>query len=120
MQKVDTNQVAKDVKSESDNLTRHAEKADLDLFLNGYDHSPSFSHFSSEGKMRNYEELKEICTDYYTALKEQQVLTLMEKIDVIDENLAVLGWTVTIIAQLKIGDSIIMNNYAITNEFIKT
>src|SRR5258708_37888087 len=113
MQKVDTNQVAKDVKSESDNLTRHAEKADLDLFLNGYDHSPSFSHFSSEGKMRNYEELKNICTEYYTALKKQKISTLTEKINVVGENLAIIGWTGNIVAQLKNGDSITMNNYAI-------
>ena len=120
MQKIDASQVARDVKSVSDSLTRYSEEAQLDLFLNGYDHSPCFSHFSSEGKMRNYQELKEICTEYYTVLKEQKVSTLMEKIDVIDENLAVVGWTGNIIAQLKNGDSIIMNNYAITNLFKKT
>jgi len=57
---------------------------------------------------------------YYTVLKEQKVSTLMEKIDVIDETLAIIGWTGNIIAQLKNGDSIIMNNYVITNVFKKT
>jgi len=120
MQNVDASQVEKEVKSIADSLTRYSEKAQLDLFLKGYDDSPSFSHFSGDGKRRNYEELKNVCTEYYTALREQKISTLMEKIDVIDENLAIIGWTGNIIALLKNGDSIIMNNYAITNVFKKT
>ena len=89
MQEVDTNQVAKDVKTVLDSLTRYSEEAQLDLFLNGYDKSPSFVHFSSDGKMRNYEELKEICTGYYTELKEQKVSTLKEKMNVVDEDLVI-------------------------------
>ena len=58
MQEVIANQVVKDVKTLLDRLTRYSEEAQLDLFLNGYDKSPSFVHFSSDGKMRNYEELK--------------------------------------------------------------
>jgi ketosteroid isomerase-like protein len=119
MKKLDTNEIAKEVKSVSDSLTRYSEKAQLELFFNGYDNSLAFSHFSSEGKMRNYEELKKICAEYYTELKEQKVTTLLEKIDVIDENLAIVGWTGNIIAQLKNGDSIKMNNYAISNIFRK-
>ncbi len=115
MQKVDTNQVAKDVKTVLDGLTRYSEEAQLELFLNGYDKSPSFVHFSSDGKMRNYEELKEICTEYYNALKGQKISTLAEKMNVIDESLAIAGWTGNISAQFKNGDSMIMNNYSITN-----
>ena len=115
MQEVDTNQIAKEVKNVLNSLTRYSEEAQLDLFLNGYDKSPSFLHFSSDGKMRNYEELKEICTGYYTALKEQKVSTLMEKVNVVDEDLAIVGWTGNIVAQFKNGDSMIMNNYSITN-----
>jgi SnoaL-like domain len=115
MEKVDTDQVAKEVKTVLDSLARHSEEAQLDLFLSGYDASPSFLQFSSDGKMRNYEELKKICTEYYTALKGQKVSTLVEKMNVIDENLAIVGWTGNIVAQLKNGDSIIMNNYSITN-----
>jgi hypothetical protein len=120
MQKVDTNAIAKEVKSVSDSLTRYSENGQLELFFKGYDNSPTFSHFSSEGKMRNYEELKKICAEYYTGLKEQKVTTLSEKINVIDENLVIVGWTGNITAQLKNGDSIEMNNYAITNVFRKT
>ena len=115
MQEVDTNQIAKEVKNVLNSLTRYSEEAQLDLFLNGYDKSPSFLQFSSDGKMRNYEELKEICTGYYTALKEQKVSTLMEKVNVVDEDLAIVGWTGNIVAQFKNGDSMIMNNYSITN-----
>ena len=119
MQDVDTNRVTKEVKSALDSLTRHSEDAQLDLFLSGYDSSPSFLHFSSDGKMRNYEELKEICTGYYKALKEQKLSTLKEEINVLDENLAIVGWTGNITAQLINGDSIVMNNYSITNVFKK-
>jgi len=119
MQDVDTNQIAKQVKLVADSLIRYSEEAQLDLFLKGYDDSPSFSHFSSDGKRRNYEELKNICTEYYTALKEQKISTLMERINVIDEDLVIIGWNGNILAQLKNGDSIIMNNYAITNVFKK-
>jgi SnoaL-like domain len=115
MKKVDTIHVAKDVKNVLDRLTRYSEEAQLDLFLNGYDKSPSFVHFSSDGKMRNYEELKEICTGYYSALKEQKISTLAEKMNLIDENLAIAGWTGNIVAQFKNGDSMIMDNYSITN-----
>jgi hypothetical protein len=120
MQKVDTNAVAKEVKSVSDSLTRYSENAQLELFFKGYDNSPAFLHFSGEGKMRNYEELKKICAEYYTGLKEQKITTLSEKINVINENMAIVGWTGNITAQLKNGDSIEMNNYAITNVFKKT
>ena len=115
MQNVDTNQVAKDVKTVLDGLTRYSEEAQLEFFLNGYDKSPSFAHFSSDGKMRNYEELKEICTEYYGALKGQKISTLAEKMNVIDEDLVIAGWTGNIVAQFKNGDSMIMNNYSITN-----
>jgi hypothetical protein len=39
----------------------------------------------------------------------------MGKINVPDENLAIVGWTGNIVAQLKNGDSIIKNNYSITD-----
>ncbi|HET7003297.1 MAG TPA: nuclear transport factor 2 family protein, partial [Puia sp.] len=120
MKNADINSIAREVKSISDSLTRYSEEAQLDLFLSGYDSSPSFLHFSGEGTMRNYEELKKICTEYYTALKEQKITTLSEKINVIDENLVIVGWTGNIEAQLKNGDYIKMNNYYITNVFRKS
>ena len=40
----------------------YSEGAQLDLFLSCYDNSPTFIHISSDGKMRNYEEFKNICT----------------------------------------------------------
>ena len=69
--------------------------------------------------MRNYEEFKKICTEYYNALKEQKILTIQEKIHVMDTNFVVLGWTGNIVAQFSSGDWMNMNNYSITSLFKK-
>ncbi len=119
MTEAESDQIAKDVKSISDKTTEYSEGAQLDLFLSCYDNSPAFLHVSSDGKMRNYEEFKKICTEYYSALKEQKVMTIQEKIHVIDTNLVVLGWTGNIVAQFKSGDIMKMNNYSITSVFKK-
>ena len=119
MTAAESDNIVKDVKSISDKITEYSERAQLDLFLSCYDNSPTFLHFSSDGKMRNYEEFKKICTEYYNALKEQKVMTIQEKIHVIDTNLVVLGWTGNIVAQFKSGDIMKMNNYSITSVFTK-
>lgn len=111
--------IVNDVKSIFDKITEYSERAQLDLFLSSYDDSATFLHFSSDGKMRNYEELKKICTEYYLALKAQKITTIQEKIHVIDTNLVIIGWTGNIVAQFKSGDIIEMNNYSITNVFKK-
>jgi ketosteroid isomerase-like protein len=69
--------------------------------------------------MRNYEEFKKVCTEYYNSLKEQKIITIQEKINVIETNLVVLGWTGNIIAQFKSGDTMKMNDYSITSLFKK-
>jgi len=119
MTEAETHDIEKNVKDMFDKITDYSERAQLDLFLSCYDNSPTFLHFSSDGKMRNYEELKKICTEYYNALKEQKVITIHEKINVIDTNLVVLGWTGNIVAQFKSGDIMKMNNYSITSVFKK-
>jgi len=119
MDGAETHDIAKEVKDVFDKITESSERAQLDLFLSFYDNSPGFLHISSDGKMRSYEELKKICSEYYNALKEQMIMTLQEKIHVIDTNLVVLGWTGNIIAHFKNGDIMKMNNYAITSIFKK-
>ena len=119
MTEAETHDIVKNVKGIFDKITEYSEGAQLDLFLSCYDNSPTFLHFSSDGKMRNYEEFKKICTEYYNALKEQKVMTIQEKIHVIDTNLVVLGWTGNIVAQFKNGDIMKMNNYSITSVFKK-
>ena len=119
MTEAETHDIVKNVKGIFDKITEYSERAQLDLFLSCYDNSPTFLHFSSDGKMRNYEEFKKICAEYYNALKQQKVMTIQEKIHVIDTNLVVLGWTGNIVAQFKSGDIMKMNNYSITSVFTK-
>ena len=119
MTEAESDHIVNDVKSFFDKITQYSERAQLDSFLSCYDNSPTFLHFGSDGKMRNYEELKKVCAEYYNALKEQKIMTIREKFHVIDTNLVVLGWTGNIIAQFKNGDTMKMNNYSVTSVFKK-
>lgn len=78
-----------------------------------------FLHISAEGKMRNYEELKKICSDYYTSLKQQKLSTIVEKFIVIDVSHVIVSWTGNIVAEFKNGERMIMNNYSVSNVFKK-
>jgi len=111
--------IIKEVKTVFDELSKYSEEAQLNPFLSCYDNSPVFLHFSGDGKMRNYEEFKKICGEYYTTLKQQKLSTITEKFNVIDTNLVIVGWTGNIIAQFKNGDIMNMNNYSVTNVFKK-
>ena len=115
----ESDQIINEVKSIHDKMARHSEEAQLNSFLSYYDNSPAFLHFSGDGKMRNYEEFKTICTEYYTLLKQQKLSTITEKFNVIDTSLVIVGWTGNIIAQFKNGDTMMMNNYSVTNVFKK-
>jgi ketosteroid isomerase-like protein len=119
MTEASTRDIVKDIKSKHEKLTEYSEKAQLDSFLSYYDNSPAFLHFSSDGKMRNYEAFKKICTEYYNSLEYQEISTITEKFSVIDTNLAILGWTGNIIAHFKNGDTMKMNNYSISSVFKK-
>jgi len=117
MTEAETRDIEKNVKDIFEKMTEYSEGAQLDLFLSCYDNAPAFLHFSSDGKMRNYEAFKKICVEYYMALKEQKIMTVQAKFRAIDRNLVVLGWTGNIIAQFKNGDTMKINNYAITSVF---
>jgi ketosteroid isomerase-like protein len=119
MTETESDHIIKEVKRVFDEITKYSEEAQLDSFVSYYDNSPGFLHFSGDGKMRNYEEFKKICAEYYTTLKQQKLSTITEKFNVIDTNLVIVGWTGNIIAQFKNGDTMIMNNYSITNVFKK-
>ena len=120
MTEAETHEIVKNVKDIFDKMTGYSERAQADLFLSYYDNSPGFLHISADGKMRNYEEFKDICTGYYDSLKEQKIITIREKIHVIDTGLVVLGWTGNIVARFRNGDSLKMDNYSVTNVFKKT
>ena len=119
MAEAELNNIVKDIKRVYERITQYSEKAQADAFLSYYNNAPTFLHFSSDGKMRNYEAFKEVCTEYYNVLKGQEIRVIHEKIHVIDSNLAVVGWTGNIIALFKNGDTIKLNNYAITSVFKK-
>lgn len=111
--------IINEVKKVYDKIAEYSSKAQLDLFLNYYDDSPYFLSFSSDGKMSNYLEFKSLCSEYYNVLKEQRIITKQERFQVLDEDLVIVGWVGDIIATFKNGDTMIMNNYAITSIFKK-
>jgi len=115
MTNTESDAIVKEVKAKMEMITQYSEKAQLDSFLKGYDNSPDFLAISADGKMRNCEEFKMIATEYYGSLKEQKVVTLIEKYHVIDKDLVISGWTGNITAQFKNGDTMIMKNYSITS-----
>jgi hypothetical protein len=119
MTEAESSNIIRDIKVIHEKLTEFSEKAQLDSFISCYDNSLAFLHFSSDGKMRNYEEFKKICTEYYSAVKQQKILTISEKLNVTNSNLVILGWTGNIIAQFKNGDTMKLNNYSITSVFKK-
>ena len=115
----ESDHIIKEVKAVFHELSKYSEEAQLNSFLSCYDNSPAFLHFSGDGKMRNYEEFKKICGEYYITLKQQKLSTITEKFNVIDTNLVIVGWTGNITAQFKNGDTMIMKDYSITNVFKK-
>jgi hypothetical protein len=98
----ESHDVIKEVKAVFDKLGKHSEQAQVDSFLAYYDNSPDFSHFSADGKMRNYEEFKGISSEYYSALEYQTLSTINEKFNALDTDLVITGWTGNIIAHFII------------------
>ncbi|MCU0289431.1 MAG: nuclear transport factor 2 family protein [Acidobacteria bacterium] len=120
MTKEESDNIIKEVKSHYEKITEYSQKARVDSFLSYYDDSPDFLSFASDGKMSNYEEFKRACNEYYHSIREQRIITIHEKFHVIDARLVIAGWTGNIIALLKNGDTLKMNNYSITSVFRKT
>ena len=111
--------IIKEIKAVSGEMTKYSEEAQSISFLSFYDNSPAFLHFSADGKMRDYEEFKNICSEYYASLKQQKLSTIMERISVIDTGIVITAWTGNIVAQFKNGDTMTMNDYSVTNVFRK-
>ena len=120
MTEAESDIIIKEVKGIYDKITEYSQKARVDSFLSCYYDHPSFLSFSSDGKMNNYEDFKQACHNYYSSLKEQTVTTIAERINVIDTNLVIVGWTGNITAAFKNGDIMEMENYSITSVFKKT
>ena len=119
MTEAESHDVTKEVKGVFDKLGKYSEQSQVDSFLDCYDNSPSFLHFSADGKMRNYKEFKDVSSEYYSALEYQTLSTITEKFIALDTDLVISGWTGNIIAHLKNGDIVRMYNYSISNLFKK-
>lgn len=119
MTKDETKQIINEVKGVSAKLTDYTQKAELDSFLSVCDNSNTFLAFSNDGIIRNFEEFKKVCTQYYGSLEKQQVNSLREQFHVLDFDYVMLAWTGNITAQFKNGDIMKMTNYSITFVFKK-
>jgi ketosteroid isomerase-like protein len=100
-------------------MTEHSKKAQVDSFLSYFADSPYFLSISADGKMSELDEFRKLCGGYYSRLKEQSVVTLQEKVQVLDKSTVILAWTGSITAYFKNGDIIEMANYTITSVFRK-
>jgi predicted transposase YbfD/YdcC len=107
-------QIKKEIKTIANKITEHSEKAQLDSFLSYYENSKGFTHISMDGKIRNYNEFRKICTEYYSQLKSQEVKTIQEQFQVINQTLVIASWNGDIVAQFKNNDVMNMKNYSIT------
>ena len=107
-------QILTEINAMFSKLTHFSEIAQTDSFLSFYENYPDFVHIAGDGKMRDFDGFKKICTDYYDSLKDQKISMVTEKTNVLDTNLAISGWTVNILAHFKNGDMMRMDNYSIT------
>lgn len=119
MTAIETAEISKDVNQAYSSISSYSQRAKLDSFLSYYANIPGFVMISSDGVMRNYEEFKNICSQYYKGLQMQTVKTTKENLQIIDSNLVLVAWTGDIIATMKNGDIMKMPNYSITSVFKK-
>ena len=119
MTESETNKVIEEVKDALNKITEYSQEARLESFLNAYHNFPGFLHFSADGKMRNYSEFRQICTEYYTSLIRQKLFTISRNFQVLNANHVITGWTGNINAQLKNGKLMNMSNYSVTHVFKK-
>src|ERR1700722_19237777 len=115
----DKNRILNEVRLFARNLTHYSETAQLDLFIACYADIPEFLAVSGDGVIRNHDELKKICKDYYGNLKVQKLTTVSEYYHVLDDNTVLLCWSGNIDAFFKNGDTWKMKNYSVTYIFKK-
>ena len=117
--KIDKDQILNELRPLAEKLTRYSETAQWDSFLQCYADTPDFLAVSADGIIRNYQDFKKICHDYYERLKEQKLITSQEIFHVLDGNTVVLCWSGDINAFFKNGESWKMPNYTVTFIFRK-
>jgi ketosteroid isomerase-like protein len=116
---IDKDRIINEVRPLAENLTHYSETAQVDSFLRCYADTPDFLAVSADGVIRDYEEFKKICKDYYERIKEQKVTTTNEIFHVLDDMTVVLCSSVNIDAFFKNGDAWKMQNYTVTSLFKK-
>jgi ketosteroid isomerase-like protein len=116
---IDEDRILKEVRLFALNLTQFSETAQLDLFLACYADTPDFLAVSGDGVIRNLNDFKKICKDYYGNLKEQKLTTVHEKFHILDESTVLFCWSGNIDAYFKNGGTWKMQNYTVTYIFKK-
>jgi ketosteroid isomerase-like protein len=111
---IDKDQLLNELRPLYNDLTRYSESAHGDSFLGCYAESEDFLAISADGAIRNYEDFKKICKEYYDSLKEQKLITTHEIFHVLDEVNVVLCWSGNIDAFFKNGDIMKMEQYTVT------
>src|ERR1700676_4387449 len=111
---MDKDQILNEVRPLYKDLIHYTEAAQLDSFMRCYAETPDFLAVSGDGMIRNYEDFKKICKDYYDSLKEQKLTTTHEIFHVLADNIVVLCWSGNIDAFFKNGDVWKMKNYTVT------
>jgi len=116
---MDTKQIITEVKKASDTITKYATEAELNSLLQCYSDSPDFLAISSDGKCRDFEDFRKVCTEYYQSLARQKVSTKKEIYYVLDNSHVILTWTGNITAYFKNGGSMKMKDYSVSSLFKK-
>lgn len=116
---MDKKQIERELKPIFERLTHASETAEADAFLQCYAETKDFLQVSGDGIIRNYQDFKKICKEYYESLREQKITTTHEIFHVLDDNTVVLAWSGNIDAYFRNGDTMKMQNYAVTFLFKK-
>jgi SnoaL-like domain len=112
-------QIIQSVKQVADSIIRFAEEASANSLLDCYANSQDFLSCTGDGKMRNFEGFKDLCTKFYDSIKGQRIYTVQEKFHVMDRHLVIFAWTGSIHVFFKSGEILIMKEYALTCIFKK-
>jgi len=111
---IDKDRILSEVRPLAEDLIHYSETAQMESFLRRYAETPDFLAVSADGIIRNYQDFKKICRDYYDSLKEQKLTTTHEIFHVLDDFTVVLCWSGNIEAFFKNGDTMKMQNYTVT------
>jgi hypothetical protein len=117
---MDNSAIINEVKKAVEAIKRYTAHPRLDELLQCYSDSKDFLAFSSDGKVRNHEEFRKICTEYYETVLNQQIETRMEFFNVLAPELVIYSWSGDINAIFMNGNIMKLKNYGVTFVFRKS